>query len=75
MNDFELVNLPSGDIWAHKTISYWIRPNEFDGFYRCFLSCVKVPKNKKPWSVDNKLVGKYTTLDEAMSNVPQPQTT
>lgn len=73
--DFELVSLPSGDIWAHKIIPYWIRPNEFDGFFYCYMSTVPVPKTKKPWSVDNKRAGKYTTLHEAMNNVPQQETT
>jgi hypothetical protein len=73
--NFELVSLSNGDIWAHNTFPYWIRPNEFDGFFYCYISIVALKKTKKPWFVDNKRVGKYTTLHEAMNNVPQQKNT
>ena len=74
-HNFELVNLSSGDIWAHNTVPYWIRPNEFDGFFYCYMSTVALKKTKKPWFVDNKRVGKYTTLHEAINNVPKQENT
>ena len=72
MNDeFHVVSRPHGDRWVHKQQDFWVV------FYPFLMECGKPAffayrslaptKGRDPWSVANKKVGEFKTLDEAMS--------
>ena len=71
---FTIVDTPIGDHWLYEDGQTWIV------FYEtvkeqnkpCFI-VYKAFKNechnKKPWTVDNKSIGKFNTLKEAMDYI------
>jgi hypothetical protein len=69
--NFEIVSRPHGDCWKHKEQDYWIV------FYEslkqagkpCFCSyrAIEGSYQRDPWTVNNRVVGRFRTLDEAMA--------
>ena len=71
--DFELVSRPHGECWKHKTQAFWIvfYQSLKDSGKPAFLTyrAVEPCKGREPWTVNNKNVGNFITLEEAMSSV------
>ena len=69
-DDFLIVSRPHGDCWKHKTQDYWIvfyKLLEDSGkpcfsAYRSTEGCYQ----RDPWTVNNKCVGRFFTLSDAM---------
>lgn len=74
--NFEIVSRPYGDRWKHKTQDFWVV------FYEslakigkpCFSAYRSTRKavSRDPWTVDNKCVGDFNTLEEAMMYADKP---
>jgi hypothetical protein len=71
-DEFEIIHRLHGDCWKHKEQDYWIvfyesqhiikRPSYYA--YRPYQneSC----EGRDPWTVNNRCVGRFYTLKEAM---------
>lgn len=69
-SNFEVVRRPHGECWKHKTQDFWIvayespKPRGKPCFkaYRAIEGC----DQRDPWTVNNRCVGEFRTLAEAM---------
>lgn len=69
--DFEVVKRPHGDCWKHKTQDFWIVFYESlkDNNKPCFSAyrAIEGSYQRDPWTVNNRCVGRFRTLEEAMN--------
>lgn len=72
--NFEIVSRSHGDCWKHKTQNYWVVSYKTakEAGKPSFLAYRPVSENRHrrdPWTVNNRCVGAFYTLHEAMANV------
>ena len=73
-SDFQVVGSSTGDRWKHNVQNFWIvfyqslKQAKKPCFYT-YRTVDKCPSGREPWTVDNKRVGAFNTLEEAMSDV------
>ena len=70
--NFEIVSRPHGDCWKHKTQDFWIVYYESlkQAGKPCFSAYRTIGGSYKrdPWTVNNRCVGRFNTLEEAMAH-------
>ena len=68
---FRLISGPDIDRWKHKTQDYWIvfYSTLKDAGKPCFIAYRPIvpTKGRDPWTVNNRRVGEFKTLDKAMA--------
>lgn len=72
-SSFEVVSRPHGNCWRHKNQDYWIVFYESLERARkpCFVAyrAIEPSGNRDPWTVNNRAVGRFHTLENAMELV------
>ena len=70
--NFDLVKRATGVVWLHKDKPVWVVPySAIHGvrarFFRAYYAIHKVPKARRPWSIDNRAFGdSFPSLCNAM---------
>jgi hypothetical protein len=75
MDNFTLVERETGKVWLHNDKPVWVVHYECmdrrDDFWQAYRAVARVPKNRMPWTVDNRRVCQdkrgYRSLQDALA--------